>query len=119
MVCDTGRVETKTNRFCIRRRTMIYYCIKPIEVSCYKVSNITVSSGATYQNTNTIWEADKHLINEGDDIDILDVEELFDGTYTIMINSINRISSIHKLDIDHFVTHAEWREKQIKSVIDA
>lgn len=98
---------------------MIYYCIKPIEVSCYKQINTTANYvSSTYNSSTTTWEADKYLIDEGDDVDILDLEELFDGTYTIIINSINRISSIHKLDIDHFVTQAEWRERQIKSVID-
>ena len=98
---------------------MIYYCIKPIEVSCYtQINNTTNYVGSTYNSSTTTWEADKHIINLGDDIEVLDTEDLIDGTYTIVINSINRISSIHKLDIDHFVTQAEWREKQIKSVID-
>ena len=98
---------------------MIYYCIKPIEVSCYKQINTTANYvGSTYNSSTTTWEEDRHIINVGDDIDVLDTEDLKDGTYTIFINSINRISSIHKLDIDHFITQGEWREKQIKSVID-
>ena len=97
---------------------MKYYCIKPLEVTIYIPSNTIVRSGNTYRNVTSSWDKTIHLINEGDDIDILDEEELYDGTCTIFINSINRVSSITKLDIDHFVTQVEWREKQIKSVID-
>jgi len=80
---------------------MIYYCIKPIEV-------------LVYYNT---WKYLKYLINEGEEIDINEVENA-DGTYNIFINSINKKSSIYTIDIDHFISQAEWREKQINSIIE-
>jgi hypothetical protein len=94
-------VERKTNGFYNRRRAMIYYCIKPIEV-------------LVYYNT---WKYLKYLINEGEEIDINEVENA-DGTYNIFINSINKKSSIYTIDIDHFISQAEWREKQINSIIE-
>lgn len=81
---------------------MIYYCIKPIEVIYYRLNDTTIISG------------NKYLINEDDEINILDLK------YGItIINSINKLF-IYDIDryLDHFVTQAEWRERQIKSVID-
>jgi hypothetical protein len=80
---------------------MTYYCIKPIEV-------------LVYYNT---WKYLKYLINEGEEIDINEVENA-DGTYNIFINSINKKSSIYPIDIDHFISQAEWREKQMNSIIE-
>lgn len=81
---------------------MIYYCIKPIEVIYYRLNDNTIISGG------------KYLINEGDEINILD----FKHGITI-INSINKLF-IYDLDryLDHFLSQAEWREIQIKSIID-
>ena len=67
-----------------------------------------------YYNT---WKYLKYLINEGEEIDINEVENA-DGTYNIFINSINKKSSIYTIDIDHFISQAEWREKQINSIIE-
>lgn len=62
-----------------------------------------------------------YYISIGDIIDI-DFNELnyYDGTWSIFIN-INGLkfrSSIYKLDIDHFITIAEWRDRQLNSILN-
>ena len=59
-------------------------------------------------------------IKIGETIEV-DLEENFhDGTYTIFLyrNDFKYRSSILRLDIDHFISLAEWRDKQIDSILE-
>ena len=75
-----------------------YICIKPLRQD--------------FSNSNYI-----HI---GDIIEVDFEENFHDGTYTIFLyrNNLKYRSNILRLDIDHFISLAEWREKQINSILE-
>lgn len=63
----------------------------------------------------------KNLVHKGVLVEVdFDEPDYHDGTYSIIVyrGDFAFRSSIHKLDLDHFITLAEWRQKQIDLILE-